>query len=82
MKGLHAGANPVTGDFSLESAGFMIEDGKLGRAVRSFTVAGNFFDMIKKISAVGDKLELGVPTGFTSFGSPDVLIPDMSVAGE
>lgn len=82
VKGLHAGANPVTGDFSLESAGFMIKDGKRAHAVSSFTVAGNFFDMIKKISAVGDKLELGVPTGFTSFGSPDVLIPDMSVAGE
>ena len=27
-KGFHAGANAVTGDFSIESAGFMIENGK------------------------------------------------------
>ena len=40
MKGFHAGANAVTGDFSIESAGFMIEDGKKGRPVKSFTVAG------------------------------------------
>lgn len=82
VKGLHAGANPVTGDFSLESAGFMIRDGKLGEAVHSFTVAGNFFDVIKNVKAVGCELEVGVPTSFTSFGSPDVLIPEMSVAGE
>ncbi len=82
LKGLHAGANPVTGDFSLESAGFMIRDGKLAEAVKSFTVAGNFFDMLKSITAISDKVEFGVQTGFTAFGSPAVLIPDMSVAGK
>ena len=82
IKGLHAGANPITGDFSLESAGFMIRDGKLCEAVKSFTVAGNFFELLKNITAIGDKIERGVQTGFTAFGAPDVLVPDMSVAGE
>ena len=82
IKGLHAGANPITGDFSLESAGFMIRDGKLCEAVKSFTVAGNFFEMLKGISALGNKIERGVQTGFTAFGSPDALVPGMSVAGE
>lgn len=82
VKGLHAGANPVTGDFSLESAGFTIEDGKLGKAVKSFTVAGNFFTLLKDISALGNKIERGVATGFTSFGSPTLLVRDMPVAGK
>ena len=82
IKGLHAGANPITGDFSLESAGFLIKDGKKCGAVKSFTVAGNFFALLGQISAIGNKLELGVPTGFTGFGAPDVLVPDMSVAGK
>lgn len=82
IKGLHAGANPVTGDFSLESAGFLIKDGKRAGAVKSFTVAGNFFALLGQITALGNKLELGVPTGFTGFGAPDVLVPDMSVAGK
>ncbi|MBR5448582.1 MAG: TldD/PmbA family protein [Clostridia bacterium] len=82
LKGLHAGANPITGDFSLESAGFMIRGGKLAEAVKSFTVAGNFFEMLKSICALGNKLETGLQTGFTGFGSPDVFVPDMSVAGE
>ena len=82
INGLHAGANPVSGDFSLQSAGFMIRGGKKCEAVKSFTVAGNFFELLKAISALGDKLERGVTTGFTGFCAPDVLVPDMSIAGE
>ena len=82
LKGLHAGANPITGDFSLESAGFKIENGKLTDAVKSFTIAGNFFELIKNVSALSDKVEVAVTGGFTTFGAPAVLIPDMSVAGK
>ena len=82
INGLHAGANPVSGDFSLQSAGFLIKDGKKAGAVKGFTVAGNFFELLKNISALGDKLERGVATGFTGFCSPDVLVPNMSVAGK
>ncbi len=80
MKGFHAGANAVTGDFSIESAGFMIEDGKIGAPVKSFTVAGNFFDLLKQITAIDNVLEMKSP-GFSQIGSPDVLVPDMSIAG-
>ena len=82
INGLHAGANPVSGDFSLQSAGFMIRGGKKCEAVKSFTMAGNFFDLLKNIAALGDKLERGVTTGFTGFCSPDVFVPDMSIAGK
>lgn len=82
LKGLHAGANAVTGDFSIESAGFMVRDGKRAEAIRSFTIAGNFFDFIKEIEALADTVHLGMPGGFTVFGSPDVLVRNMSVAGK
>lgn len=82
LKGLHAGANPITGDFSLESAGFRIKDGKLGEAVKSFTVAGNFFELLKSISALSDEVEVAITGGFTTFGAPAVLIRDMSIAGK
>ncbi len=82
VKGLHAGANAVTGDFSLESAGFLIKDGKKANAVKSFTIAGNFFELLKSIAALSNEVKFGVPGGKTTFGSPDVLIKDMSVAGK
>lgn len=81
-KGFHAGANAVTGDFSIESAGFMIRDGKRAEPVKSFTVAGNFFDMLKRIECISDTVDWGLPGGFTVFGSPAVLIRGMGVAGK
>lgn len=81
MKGFHAGANAVTGDFSIESEGFLIEDGKITSPVKSFTVAGNFFDWMKQITDVDDELDFGGPGG-TRICAPDVLVPGMSVAGE
>ncbi|MBE6530880.1 MAG: TldD/PmbA family protein [Ruminococcaceae bacterium] len=82
MKGLHAGADAVTGDFSIDSEGFRIRDGKICEAVKSFTVAGNFFEMMKNIEAVSSELSFGLPSGFTVLGAPDILVRKMSVAGE
>ena len=79
LGGLHAGANPVSGDFSLQSAGFMIENGKKTTAVKSFTVAGNFYDLLKNVTAVASNLEL---PGMGSFGSPSVLVEGLSIAGK
>ncbi len=81
LKGLHAGANAVTGDYSIESFGFRVRDGKKCEAVKSFTVAGNFFDLLKSIEAVASNVKFSAGAGFTNFGSPDVLIRKMSVAG-
>lgn len=81
-KGFHAGANAVTGDFSIESAGFMIRDGKRAEPIKSFTVAGNFFDVLKRIERIGNCVDWGLPGGFTVFGSPAVLIRGMGVAGK
>ena len=81
LKGLHAGANPITGDFSIESAGIRIKDGKLTDAVRSFTVAGNFFELLSSISALSDKVEFGISTSVTSFGAPAVLVKGVKVSG-
>lgn len=82
LGGLHAGANPVTGDFSLQSAGFLIRDGKKTTPVKSFTVAGNFYDLLKQITAVSDKVELPSAMGMTAFGSPCVLVENLSIAGK
>ena len=78
VKGLHAGANPVTGDFSIESAGFLIENGIKTVPVKSFTVAGNFFDLLREISALADRVDIG----FSGIGAPTVFVKNMSVAGK
>ena len=79
LGGLHAGADPISGDFSLQSAGFMIRGGKKCEYVKSFTVAGNFYELLKNIQAVASNLEL---PGMGRFGSPSVLVTGLSVAGK
>ncbi len=82
LKGMHAGANAVTGDFSLESAGFVIRDGKRAEAVKTFTIAGNFYELLKSIEALSDTVDFGFFGGFTNFGAPAVLLRGVSVAGK
>lgn len=82
LKGLHAGVDPSTGDFSLESAGFLIKGKEKGKAIKSFTIAGNFFDLLKRIEALSDDVYFGLSAGFTVFGSPDVCVRGISVAGK
>ena len=81
MKGLHAGCDAVTGDFSIECAGFLVENGKRAYPVKSFTVAGNFFELLKRIGRVGSEIETGT-CGFSMSAAPALLITELSVAGE
>lgn len=82
LEGLHAGANAVSGDFSLQSAGYLIENGVKTARIKSFTVAGNFYSLLKKIIAVADNMKLHNPLGITSFGAPSVLVDELSIAGK
>ena len=81
VSGLHAGANPMTGDFSLMAKGYLVEGGKRGRAVSGVTVSGNFYELLKDVE------EPGADTYHNMFGeaisSPSVLMRSpLSVAGE
>lgn len=78
VSGLHAGANPVSGDFSLLAKGYTVEKGQKGRAVEQITVAGNFYALLKNIRAFGSDLEfVGSPVG-----SPSVDVGEMNIAGK
>lgn len=80
LQGMHAGANPITGDFSLAAKGFEVRGGKLAGAVNQITVAGNFYELLKDVEAVGSDFEFQAP-GASCFGSPSLLVKRLSVAG-
>lgn len=81
LQGLHAGANEISGDFSLGAKGYLVEGGKIVRAVDQITIAGNFYDLLKKIERVGGDLKMGMP-GACCFGSPSLLVSKLSIAGK
>ena len=78
LGGLHAGANPVSGDFSLIAKGFRITGGKQGEPVEQITIAGNFYQLLKDIRAVGSDLEFKS----SNIGSPSVDAGSIHVAGK
>lgn len=78
LQGLHAGADSVSGNFSLSAAGFFVENGKVARPVNQITVAGNFLALLSDIRALGNDLEFSP----SAVGAPSVLTGEMMVAGE
>ncbi|MFR8087027.1 MAG: TldD/PmbA family protein [Lachnospirales bacterium] len=82
VTGLHAGTNAITGDFSIQCGGFIIQNGMKAEAVTSFTISGNFFDMLKQIQEIGSDLQFQMPRGFTMVGAPSIWVGKLSVAGE
>jgi len=77
--GLHAGANPVSLDFSLQALGLWVEEGEVRYAVENFAVAGNLLELLQAIEAVGDELDWEVIG--SAFGSPLVAVAELSFAG-
>jgi PmbA protein len=70
------GFNAVTGDFSRGASGFWIEDGELVHPVSEVTISLNLDDLLKRIDAVGDDLDLR-----SSTASPTFRVSAMTIAG-
>ena len=68
--GLHSGLNSISGDFSLAGEGFIIENGKKGKALNQITIAGNFFELLKDIEEIGNDIKFSL----SGTGSPSILI--------
>jgi len=81
ISGLHAGANPISGDFSLSAEGFLVEQGIIKRPVEQITVAGNFYTLLLNIEEVGEDLRFSMPDPNGTIGSPTLLVKGISVSG-
>lgn len=81
LMGTHAGANPISGDFSLAAKGMRIREGKLDGPVEQITVSGNFYSLLKGVRAVGNDLKFGMP-GACAVGAPTVLADGLTIAGK
>ncbi len=76
--GIHSGANPVSGEFSVGISGILIEDGQLAAPVREVTLAGDIISMLTHVTALGDDARW-VPGG--SIFTPSVVIEGMAIGG-
>jgi PmbA protein len=76
ITGLHSGASPVTGDFSVGADGLIIREGGLAEPVREVTVASTFQRMLGDLE-VGNDLQwlAGSAAAIT------LLVPEMAMSG-
>lgn len=78
LVGLHAGVETVSGDFSLQAAGFSIVDGKIADAVDMIVVSGNFFNLLKDVEMIANDFKFGL----SGIGSAAVKIKELTIGGK
>ena len=79
LMGLHSGANPVTGEFSVGVNGVMVRGGVLAEPVREATIAGTLPAMLLGVAAVGSDLRW-LPFG-GGLGGLTLVVEGMTLAG-
>ena len=79
VTGVHSGANPVSGEFSVGATGLRVEGGALVEPLREMTVASTLLDMLTAVTAVGSDLRFFPGGG--AIGTPTLLVGEMTVAG-
>jgi PmbA protein len=79
VSGVHSGANPVSGEFSVGATGLRVEGGTLGEPLREMTIASTLPEVLRRIQAVGSDLRFFPGGG--AIGTPTILVSEMTVAG-
>jgi PmbA protein len=76
VMGMHT-ANPISGDFSVGAAGFLIENGLVTEPVKGIAIAGNILELFHSVEMVGNDLRF-----FGAVGAPALRIAALDVSGE
>ncbi len=75
VMGLHT-VDPISGDFSLGCSGDWIERGEKVHPVKSVAVAGNLFELFRRVIGVGEDMRF-----FGGVGAPSLLIENVLISG-
>lgn len=54
LEGLHAGANPLTGDFNCQASGYRIRSGKRAEPLNLMVLSGSFASLLHDVALVGN----------------------------
>ncbi len=77
VAGLHAGLNPISGAFNLQSSGYLIENGKLSKPVTLIIISGTLQELLNNVLIVGSDFEFK-----RGVGAPSLAIKSMAVSGK
>ncbi|TVR94957.1 MAG: TldD/PmbA family protein [Trueperaceae bacterium] len=79
LMGVHAGANPISGDVSVQGLGLRVEGGE-SRPVENFALSFNLFRLLERIEAVGAEVQWR-PAGGAIVGARSLQVDALSFAG-
>lgn len=77
LMGVHAGANPISGDLSLQAFGLQVEGGE-AFPVENFVISANLFQLLERVTGVGEKQEWARASGVLA---PMLEVESVSFAG-
>lgn len=78
VNGLHAGLNPISGNFNVQSSGYLIENGKKTKPVTLFVLSSNFYEMLNNVEAIANNTE----PNFNGIASPSLKIKEVQISGK
>jgi PmbA protein len=76
VMGMHT-ANPISGDFSVGAAGFLIENGAVSYPVKGIAIAGNILELFRNVELAGNDLRF-----FGAVGAPSLRVGELDVSGD
>ena len=77
IQGLHSGLNAVSGEFSVPCNGFLIENGKIGRAVNQIIMSSSLKEILSSIEEVGNDQRITLSCSYV----PSLMIKGINISG-
>ena len=77
LQGLHSGVNAVSGSYSLQAAGYKIENGKKTTPVTLIIMSSTIQQTLNSITMLGNDFEFKGP-----FGAPSIALKNIPISGK
>ena len=77
VTGLHAGLNPISGEFNLQSSGYMIENGEITRPVTLIILSGKLDEMLNKVTYIANDFEFK-----SNVGTSSIAVESLAISGK
>ncbi len=77
LMGQHAGVNPVSGSFNLQSSGFLIKNGKIDRPLTLIIVSGNIMDLLNNVVEISSDFDV-----YGRVGTGSIFVKNLAISGK
>lgn len=78
VSALHSGFKDSTADFSLPASGLLYSGGEAARPLHQFVISGNLLDLLGRVTHLSNRWN---DNGDSTL-SPDLFVPEVSLAGQ